>query len=293
MKPFITVFTPTYNRKENLEKCYDSLIKQTNKNFIWQIIDDGSTDDTEDLVKNWQSEKIIEIIYMKKNNGGKASCINLSLENTHTQLWVCLDSDDYFIGNAIERINDGFQKIKKNNEVCGMFALRSQQDGSPMQNKSIPLDIEFTTQSYIRYNLKIPPEYVHVFKTEIIKNYKYPIIENERFMPLSYVFDQIDKSYKYKVLHEPIMVCEYQSDGMTKNKRKLIKENPIGYRIYKRQAMLLAPSTKEKIKAAITYNTACILAKSRGNVRHTPYKLLTIICFPFGLIDYILRYSRI
>ena len=56
MKCLLTVFTPTYNRAYCLHKCYDSLRRQTVKNFEWLIIDDGSDDNTGELVKKWMSD---------------------------------------------------------------------------------------------------------------------------------------------------------------------------------------------------------------------------------------------
>ena len=97
----ITVFTPTYNRENTLRRCYESLIMQTSKNFVWQIIDDGSSDGTEELIHNFIADEKIEIMYIKKQNGGKVSAINKSLEITKTELWICLDSDDYFFPDAI------------------------------------------------------------------------------------------------------------------------------------------------------------------------------------------------
>lgn len=287
----ITVFTPTYNRKENLKKCYTSLLKQTNQDFIWQIVDDGSTDDTESLVNKWKTEKKIEIEYIKKENGGKASSINLSLSKTVTPLWLTLDSDDYLFSNAIHLVLKKYSRIKNNNQICGMIALRSNPDGTPMQNQQIPSDIEYATQNYIRYILGIPPEYMHVFKTDIIKQYPYPIIKDENYIPLSYVFDQIDQKYKYLILHAPLMVCEYQKGGITKSKRNLIKKNPKGYTLYKKQLMKLSPNFITKIKASANFTTGCLLGGSRnGWLKDSPNKILTILTSPIGLADYIIRY---
>lgn len=290
VKSLITVFTPTYNRKNALLKCYESLVNQKNKNFIWQVIDDGSTDDTEMTVRKWIAEKKVNIEFIKKENGGKASAINKSLQNTNTELWMCLDSDDYLTKDAIEIIHRRYSEIKDKSSICGMFGLRFSPNGHPMQSRNIPNHIKLTTQNYIRYELKIPPEYVHVFKTDIISQYSYPIIEGENYFPLSFVFDQIDMKYKYLILQEPIMICEYRADGITKNKRKLIINNPKGYMIYKRQLIGLAPDLNTKVKAAITYNTACFLSKEKRRIRKSSDKLLTLITYPLGFIDYMLRY---
>ena len=64
MEKILTIFTPTYNRGYIIGKLYDSLLSQTNKNFKWLIVDDGSSDNTEVLVKSWIAEGKIEIKYI-------------------------------------------------------------------------------------------------------------------------------------------------------------------------------------------------------------------------------------
>lgn len=286
----ITVFTPTYNRMENLKKCYMSLLEQTNKNFIWQIVDDGSTDQTEQLVEKWIEKKELNIVYIKKSNGGKASSINVSLGETETPLWLTLDSDDYLFPEAIQIILDHLPKIEGDEKVCGMFALRSKPNGEPMQNQSIPQHVNFATQNYIRYELGIPPEYLHVFKTEVIKKYPYPSIDGENYIPLSYVFDQIDQNYHYFILPHPLMVCEYQEGGITNTKRNIIKKNPKGYTLYKRQLIELAPDFKTKLKASANYLTGCILSRDKQWFNNAPNKGLLLLSIPIGVADYLIRY---
>ncbi len=290
----ITVFTPTYNRASMLCKCYDSLVRQKSNNFIWQIIDDGSTDNTEDVVKQFIDEGKIEITYIKKENGGKISAINRSLELTKTSLWVCLDSDDYFFETAIETFERLYPLIEHNKKICGLFSLRSNTDGTPMQGSIIPHNVVYETQFNIRYKFHIEPEYVQVYKSEVINNYRYPSFPGEKYVPLSYIQDQIDQDYKFLIFNEPSMVCEYQNDGITKNQKKLVKKNPRGYTAFKKQQIEIAPNLLFKIKACITYDTGCILS---GNVRdifiQSPAKILTTFLAPLGFFDYFLRYKNL
>ena len=95
MDKILTVFTPAYNRAYTLHKCYESLTRQTNKNFKWMIIDDGSTDNTANLVAKWKEESDFEIIYIYKQNRGMHTAHNTAYENIDTELNVCIDSDDY------------------------------------------------------------------------------------------------------------------------------------------------------------------------------------------------------
>ena len=289
----ITVFTPTYNREKTLGKCYESLVAQTSNNFVWQIIDDGSSDGTEELVESFIKEGKIEILYVKKPNGGKVSAINKSLEISNTELWVCLDSDDYFFPEAIKTYEQYYTEIKDIPELCGLFSVRSNPDRSPMMSCDVPAEIKFETQFNLRYKYKVEPEYVQVYKTAIVSQYKYPLFEGEKYVPLSYTQDQIDQKYKFLVFHEPTMVCEYQVDGITKNQKKLVKKNPKGYTEFKRQQIEIAPNFLFKLKACITYDTGCILSRNIKKVFNSPCRLLTVLCYPIGWLDYQLRYKGV
>lgn len=288
MDKLLTIFTPTYNRMNNLKDCYASLVKQSNKNFIWMIVDDGSTDQTEKLVLKWINDKIIDINYFKKENGGKASAINLSLDKCETLLWMCLDADDYLTDNAVEIFLENYKSIIEDESVCGLLALRTGKDGYVMNHKNrIPNQIEYATLNMIRYSLKIDTEYAMVFKSEIIKKYKYPIVAGEKFMPLSYVYDQIDQKYNYKIIHNDVMVSEYLEDGITKNKKRLIVNNPKGYKFFNKQRITLAPSLKLKVKATILYITSCVLDKDTNFfncIEESPNKILTLLLYLPGML---------
>lgn len=105
MKPLLTIFTPTYNRKDLLSRCYESLRKQTSNNFEWLIIDDGSTDGTIDYVDRWINERNkFNIRYIYQQNQGMHGAHNTAYENINTELNTCLDSDDYMADDAVEKI---------------------------------------------------------------------------------------------------------------------------------------------------------------------------------------------
>ena len=109
--PILTVFTPTFNRAYILHRCYESLLRQTNKNFIWLIIDDGSTDNTKKLVTEWMNkENGFEIRYEYKKNGGMHTAHNKAYELIDTELNVCIDSDDFMPDNAVELIVNFWDK---------------------------------------------------------------------------------------------------------------------------------------------------------------------------------------
>ena len=259
----LTVFTPTYNRRECLKECYRSLCDQTNKDFIWQIVDDGSTDGTGELIASFIKENKVNIDYHWKENGGKASAINYSLEITTTPLWVCLDSDDYLFANAVEIMLNESREVVDDFRVCGVFAVRSDPHGAPMKNVDVPDGVNFANQLDIRYKYHVPPEYVQVYKTEIIKQYPFPLFAGEKFVTESWMQDQIDQKYVFKVIHEPLMVCEYLPDGLTNNYYRLIRNNPRGFLSFYGQRVRLCKQFKQRIIAAIMYNAVYRLLEDK------------------------------
>lgn len=288
MDELLTIFTPTYNRIESLKECYISLKNQTDNNFIWMIVDDGSTDNTREVVLSWIEENTVQIEYISKENGGKVSAINASLDQCKTTLWMCLDSDDILTNEAVRIFIEEYQKISTLEQICGLLALRTGKDGKVMNHKErIPQEVEFSTLSRIRYHYKIDTEYAIVYKTKIAKRFKYPLIPGEKFMPLSYVYDQIDSKYEYKIIHNDVMISEYMKDGITVNKKKLIMSYPKGYRLYHKQRIVLAQSYKLKVKSIILYNVASILDDETNFikcVKESPVRFSTILFFFPSLI---------
>lgn len=289
---YLTIFTPTYNRAYTLKKCYESLVSQTSQNFIWQIVDDGSTDNTESLVNGFIKEHKIEIEYYKKENGGKVSAINYSLEKTYTEMWLCLDSDDYLFDDAVEVIERNKDRIQ-DDKICGLFGLRSLQDRTPMQKICLPSNVKNATQTEVRYKYKVPPEYYQVYKSSVIKKYRYPLFDGEKYMPLSYMQDQIDQEYEFALLDDAIMVCYYQEDGITNHQKKLVKNNPRGYKEFKRQQMVFSKDFISRIKACVAYDTGCILSKEYLSIIKSPFPLYTTLLFLGAVIDYFVRYRKL
>jgi len=140
----ITVFTPTYNRAYCLGQCYESLVKQTNKDFVWLIIDDGSTDTTKTLVESWISEKKIDSIYHFQENQGMHGAHNGAYKLITTELNICIDSDDFMPDDAVEKILNFWNKTHKNEHIAGIIGLDANKEGKIIGTK-IPENVKETT----------------------------------------------------------------------------------------------------------------------------------------------------
>lgn len=288
----ITVITPTYNRAHTLGGCYESLKKQTCKLFKWLIIDDGSSDHTDILINKWIREGFVNITYHKKSNGGKASALNYALDIIDTEYIVCLDSDDTFDHKAIEIALNYLETIRLNDKYCGILALRTGRDNKVLGGREIPSGIKDITLADIENKYKIRSEVICFYKSSIMKDFRFPKIPNEKFISPAYLEYEISKQYKYLVSKDRICYCEYLEDGLTKNKKKIIQSNPIGYTLVKKQSFELAEKIDRKIKHGIMYSCGCILSQSKIQSNNIRDKITLVICYPFAWLIYLIKFKK-
>ncbi len=286
----LTIFTPTYNRAYCLDNCYQSLIKQSNQNFIWLIIDDGSTDDTKSLVEGWISENKIDIQYYYQENQGMHGGHNAAYRLIETELNVCIDSDDFMPDNAVEKIVDYWNQADKSDKIAGFIGLDAYQNGEIIGDK-IPNHLKYTTLEELHNKYKIRGDKKLVYKTSVVKSYpSYPIFEEERFVPLGTLYLLIDKTYKLGCLNEVLCVVEYLEDGSSRNIVKQYYRHPRGFRYARINAMKHSNYIKVKFKNAIHYVSHCIQLKDFKLFFKTPKPLLTFLAFPFGVFLYVYVY---
>ncbi|EZH75316.1 beta-glycosyltransferase [Aquimarina atlantica] len=288
----ITVFTPTYNRAYCLHKCYESLIKQSNQDFVWLIIDDGSTDTTEELVASWIKENKIDIIYHYQENLGMHGGHNAAYRLIETTLNLCIDSDDCMAENAIEKILNSWETIKDKPEYAGLVGLDADESGAIIGTK-IPENIKETTL-YDIYNVHgVKGDKKLVYRTEVVKKYpSYPIFEGERFVPLGYLYQLIDQDYKLLPVNEVFCVVEYMADGSSMNMLKQYRRHPRGFAFSRKSRMQLAKNFKDKFKNAIHYVSSSMFIKNGSFLKESPKKLITFLAIPFGvLLNLYIRYK--
>ncbi|MCI8826738.1 MAG: glycosyltransferase family 2 protein [Lachnospiraceae bacterium] len=225
----IMIVTPTYNRAYILGNLYQSLLKQTKKDFYWMIVDDGSTDNTEVLVKEWIIDNKIQIQYLKIENSGKSAAINCALDVAKGKLFFCVDSDDYLNDMAIEKILENYEKLDSG--LIGMVAgMRNYRTNEPV---TIFGGKRNTGKLKELYDVnEISGDTALIYKMEIITKYRFPQFENEKFVPENYLRDLLDREGELYIIKEYICMIDYLQDGYTKKIKKTIFENPNGYYAY-------------------------------------------------------------
>lgn len=210
----ISVLTPTYNRAKTLNRLYESLKKNLKYGLEieWLIMDDGSKDNTEEIVKKFQEENIFTISYEKQENQGKMKALNNLVPKAQGEYLIECDSDDYFTDNA-------FQLIKEHcilsNEIYAYAFLKYNQNYCNIGNLFLE-GKEVTTMFDLYYKQKETGEKALVFNTEIRKRFFYELEKDERFITESRMYHKMDKLYKIKGINSPLMICEYQDDRLHK-----------------------------------------------------------------------------
>lgn len=282
----ITVFTPTYNRAYTLPVLYDSLLRQTSFDFEWLIIDDGSTDKTKELVYGWIKENKLPIKYIRQKNMGMVAAHNTAHYNIHTELNVCIDSDDFMPDSAIETIVDHWTSRENKQELMGIIGLDIYKNGKVIGD-NFPLDIKESTFSELLYKYKIKGDKKYVLRSDLIKSVlPYPYIEGEKFPAPSYMYLLLEDNYKFSLIREPLCVVEYLPDGNSMNKLNQYRKSPNAFALYRIAKIKHAYNIKDKFKNCIHYISAKLLGNRKDILKDSPSKFLTILAFPFGVVLY-------
>lgn len=290
----LTIFTPTYNRAHTLVRTYQSLCRQTSKDFEWLIIDDGSTDNTKEVVSQWIDDADFKIIYIYKENGGLYTGYNTAYENIETELNVCIDSDDYMPDNAVELIVDHWKQFGCN-KYAGIIGLDF------YHNEGTPIGGYFPLGLKEVYLLDLYTNKIHfgdtkqVMRTDLMKKVA-PMIGfpgEKNFNPI-YLLLQVCDENPLLVLNENLCFVDYQeNDSMSKAIYQQYRNSPKSLAKQRLLELTLKRNTlKNKFRVAMHYISSCIFSNNKKWLSQSPNKTLTIMAIPFGiLLNLFIRYK--
>ena len=265
----LTVFTPTYNRKELIKRAYESLRRQSRRDFSWLVVDDGSTDGTEEYIRKLISEHEgsddFEISYYYCENGGKMRAHNRGAEYCKTEWFLCLDSDDMLTDDAVETIYSAIESLDAgeydSSKIAGIVAHKGKSDKELLSGVEFPEGIDYTTL-YGLYLKGFKGETTLVLKTSVLREYPFPEIDGEKYVPEDYIYDKIDANYVFFVLPRILTVCEIVSEGYTASVRKLKDNNVMAWYLYYEQRARITPMSVLKLKYLGFYR---VYARKSGN----------------------------
>lgn len=285
MNPTLTVFTPTYNRAYTLHLCYESLKRQKSRDFVWLIIDDGSTDGTRQLVEGWTAEGTVPIRYHYQDNQGMHGAHNTAYELIDTPLNVCIDSDDYMSDDAVEKIVT-FWKRHGSSKYAGIVALDASPDGRIIGTR-LPDYLESATLSDLYAKHQVTGDKKLVYRSELTRKCPpYPLFPGEKYCPLAYKYVLIDQECPLLLMNEVLCHVEYLADGSSMNIIRQYKRNPRGFLFFRKVAMQYAPTYKKKLRESIHYVSSSLMIRNYKFIWESPCKWTTLLATPAGILLY-------
>jgi len=285
----ITIYTPTYNRANTLKRTYESLCSQTSNDFEWIVVDDGSTDNTKELVEQWIKVAPFPIRYFYKDNGGLHTGYNVAIQNANTELCMCCDSDDYLPSDSIETITTTWRD-KGSSNLAGIIGLDF------IHGKDVPIGGFFKDTNHTYHFLELTSRLGHVgdvkmvHRTKVIKPFvPMPSLNGEKNFNPIYIFLKIDPKLEYIILNKNLCTVEYQPSGMSANIFYQFRNSPYSFAEI-RKVRLAHPRIKflRKLRDAAHLVSSVLIAKDLSIFKGTPKLWMCFISAPVGFAIYLL-----
>jgi glycosyltransferase involved in cell wall biosynthesis len=284
-----TVFTPTYNRKHTLPGVYDSLCAQTFADFEWLIVDDGSADGTEDLVRNWQRKGKFPIRYFYQPNQGKHVAFNRGVREAQGELFLVFDSDDRCVPETLARFKHHWDSIPypQRNTFSTITALCWREDGSPL-GPDFPASVVDASSPGEQMKYRRSAERWGVNRTEVLRQFPFPEIPGEKFIAEGIVWTRMSLSYKTRFVNERMRIFRYQADGLSASSVRLRVSNAVGARLCYQESLRAELPLAWRLRDAVNY---CRFSFHAGAgwirlVAESQHALLTAAFAPAGFLAY-------
>jgi len=255
LKINITVLTTTYNRVELLQKLYDSLGKQSDQDFQWLIIDDGSTDNTFEVIKKISTKQnAFRINYFRKENGGKHTALNYAHSYITGDVITIVDSDDILVPDAVAAIRHYWDSVYKNKEYATVVFEQVNQSGVKLGE--FPKKIYSGSDLDYRIKKAIAGDFAETIRASVFKKFPFPVYKNkEKFFPEGWLWTNVALLYSTVNISYTIVVGGYQDDGLSKRGRLMRLQSPVGLmKYYRLLENVKVISLKYKIKNALAFN---------------------------------------
>lgn len=285
------IITTTYNRAYCIHQVYNSLKRQKSKDFMWLVIDDGSSDNTKEIIEGFISEELIEIEYVWQPNKGMHGARNTAYELIKTELNVIIDSDDWLADGVVNKIID-FWKENKENNVAGIISLNANTDKEVIGGM-FPEGINKLTVTDMAGKLKMRGDKKLIYRSELTRLYPYPEFEGENYFPASYKFRMIDLNYKMLLLNEVVCIVDYSENSATLGRVKQYKSCAKGFSFYRNEMIRISTSPKYIIRQTIHYIATSLFSKDKKFIKKSSKKIYTILLLPVGIaFYYFLKYTK-
>jgi glycosyltransferase involved in cell wall biosynthesis len=303
--PLFTIFTPTYNRAHTLRRAYDSLSAQTLRDFEWIVVDDGSTDGTEDLVAGWLKSANFPMRYLRQDNSGKHIAHNLALDAARGKFFTCLDSDDALPADSLAKLARAWDAIPDSEKpnFCGVDGLCRDQHGQIVGDKYArdPLDADMRERKYVHGPRG---EKWGVVLTDIARRYPFPQVAIGKYLPEGIVWLDMAKRFKTRAVNEVVRIYyidDTEPGVTTAIKRRLAAHAEGNWHYYiwllNNDLEYFFSAPKPFVKAAVmlpvvAWITGRALGGTMRQLRGLAAKSLVVMALPASLLIFIMDRMR-
>lgn len=284
-KPFLSIVTPVYNRADLLRNCWESLAAQTDKDFEWIVVDDGSSDGSADTVKSLPDAGF-PVILVEKQNGGKHTALNASHDHIQGAYVLILDSDDRLVETAVAQVRAGWAQYASQDHIGMVTFLKGRAVDDPScvaDDEGVPVDI-------MRYQRRCihSSDCCEVLRAELYTKYPFPVFEGERFLSEGALWNRVSFTHQCVYINSVIYLAEYLEGGLTKSGRSLRIRNPRGGMFTANLNMNRKNFFKRRIKNGLLYTCYGFFAgmTPAEMTKYCDSQILMCLCLPAGWMLY-------
>lgn len=254
MKPFFSVFTPTFNRAELIGRVYESLMRQSFSSFEWIVVDDGSTDDTENVVRTFAEQASFPVRYFKTENRGKVAAINVALDYADGVFFLVFDSDDWCTGDALQCFYDTWENIPAGDRArYGAISCLKKYANEELVGEDYSRIDTFGCSYIDRFNLSVIGDKWECILTEVHKSNRYDLAAGERYQAPEYAWLKMAEKYDTVFLNKALSIVEYQEDGISKNNLMHRSSSPVSTQRFYALAMLVSRGFFKSFRSQVNY----------------------------------------
>lgn len=238
MSEKLSIITPVYNRAYILNELYESLLNQTSMAFEWVVIDDGSTDNTWELLKEYKESTVpFSMTIHRQENQGKHIAVNQAVALAQGEYVFIVDSDDCLTEDAVETVCSWIAQVSGRKDIAAVAGLK----GNRETKERVGQYPECANNEWIeaknteRRKYKLLGDKAEVYRTDLLRSHSFPCFEGEKFLSEECVWNQLAmEGYLIRWYNKIIYWCEYLQDGLTKSADKEL-ENFEGFTYTMRQ----------------------------------------------------------
>jgi glycosyltransferase involved in cell wall biosynthesis len=284
--PAVSVITPTHNRATKLPRLFASLQAQTFRDFEWLVVDDGSVDETGQVVQAWVEEAGFPIRYVHKENGGRHTAVNVGVRNAAGAYCAVIDDDDWYMPGALERLKREWDALSEPEHFVEVQGLCVTPTGEVIGD---PYPTSVFDSDYYELNevLGIRGDRLGMMRTEVMRAFPFPEEFSGPFVDERLVFNRMSLSHRTRGLNEPLGYKEYLAEGISNtHNAKHVEQSGVRLLIYRELLAArrpMSPRSRYKAYANLVRNVLHQKEPLWGEFRTAPSRGWFILALPAGV----------